>query len=134
MLAAGCGWNSHPQPADVPVTGTVTLDGRPLTGAIVTFDTDEPAVRAILVGVTDEAGKFRMQTATPKIRAFSGLYRVFISKMLKPDGSPVGPDEIPAAVLAQESLPLHYSSPSETKLAETVPEGGADFEFKLSGR
>lgn len=134
VLVAGCGWGSHAQPVDVPVTGAVTLDSRPLAGAVVTFDSDEPAARAMLVGVCDDGGKFRMQTATTQTSAYTGKYRVTISKMLKPDGSPVGPDETPAEVLARESLPPRYSSPSVTELEANVAEAGGDFEFRLTSR
>jgi hypothetical protein len=119
-------------PVDVPVSGVVTLNGQPLAGATVTFDTDEPQVRAMLVGVTDAAGKFETKTATTQTTAYEGKYRVTISRMVKPDGSPLGPDEMPADFLAVESLPARYSNPLETTLDATVPAGGQQFEFKLT--
>ena len=80
MLAAltlalpGCG-SSNPE--TFPVSGTVTLDGRPVSGAAVVFtpDTGQPAT-----GTTDNAGQFELSTFQLGDGALPGKHRVTIAK------------------------------------------------------
>ena len=55
-LAAGCGQGG---PATAPVVGTVTLDGRPLAGALVLF---QPSQGVPARGITDDDGGFSLTT------------------------------------------------------------------------
>jgi len=56
----GCG-GSTSTVATVPVTGTVTLDGKPVEGAAVSFAPKTKGCRAAF-GRTDASGKFKLTT------------------------------------------------------------------------
>ena len=86
-ITAGCGGSD--EPSLVPVSGTVTLDGKPLAGALVEFiplDPKQPQTAG--GGTTDPAGKY-----TAMYRGSSGLspgkYKVNVRKDASPDASKV---------------------------------------------
>ncbi|MDB5334627.1 MAG: hypothetical protein JWN70_246 [Planctomycetaceae bacterium] len=118
-MSCGCsGGSSVPKP--VPVSGTITLDGKPLQGARVTFDSDQrPAV-----GITSDDGSYKLA-----LGALPGEYRVAIGDppgnagMTRPMAAPaVGEKPEPVPV----ELPLKYSDPQQTALRFTVPDHGSD--------
>jgi len=81
LLAAGCGGDGRP--SLVKVTGTVTLDGQPLEGAIVAFQpiTDAKAkFQRPSAGTTDASGKFVLGTYAIDDGAPVGKFRVGIVK------------------------------------------------------
>lgn len=82
VLALGCG-KKGPSVATFPVTGKVTLKGKPLVGAHINFANKNPD-RFSASGTTDEQGKFRLSTyVTPtdlRVGAESGEYTVLVTK------------------------------------------------------
>ncbi len=127
---AGCGGGSV---STVPVSGTVTLDGKPLAGATVNFATKDFAAQ----GKTDSKGKFTLvQGAQP------GANAVFISKIEgdfeeKPEegldrgqleAAAAGHGDIGAGLpkLKGEVVPAEFSDPMKSTLQYTVPDGGTD--------
>lgn len=78
VLVAGCGGARREGPETVKVTGTVTLDGKPLAGANVTFSPKVAGPPAF--GETDEQGRFSLQTFEPGDGAISGKYLVTVTK------------------------------------------------------
>lgn len=123
-LAVVSGCFSKPQgPQPVPVSGKITLDGQPLAGARVTFDSDQrPAV-----GITSTDGSFKLS-----LGALPGEYRVAVGDppgsggMTRPMAAPAHGQTEPEPVV----LPLKYSDPQKTELKFTVPASGttaADF-------
>jgi hypothetical protein len=134
---AGCGGGSgRPELVLHPVSGTVTLNGEPAAGVSVTFLPDDGggAVQDTVAGVTDASGQFTLNVRDGEEGAPAGKYRVLFTKLVKPDGSPVGPDEMAADVGAENALPDIYNNPLETPISAEVPEGGKTFEFELKGR
>ena len=132
LAICGCGKsNSRPGIATLPVTGVVTLDGKPLSGADVLFATAEGASFAAR---TKDDGSYQLQGLAGRGAACKGVCQVTISRYLKPDGSPLGPEEFPAMVEATESLPPKYSFPGETTLSVDVPEQGGKFDFPLTSQ
>ena len=133
MLAIfGCGKsNARPGIETLPVTGLVTLDGKPLAGADVMFATAEGASFAAR---TKDDGSYQLEGLAGRGAACKGACQVVISRYLKPDGSPLGPEEFPALVQATESLPPKYSFPGETTLSVDVPEQGGKFDFPLTSK
>src|SRR5690349_16003320 len=79
LLAVGC--NSKAK--FVPVSGKVTLDGKPLANATVSFQ-PEPKGDNVIAGVgstgkTNENGEFVLMAATGEIGAIIGKHRVVIT-------------------------------------------------------
>lgn len=125
---AGCG--GEPEvPGLVPVTGKVTLDGKPLDRAQVTFVPTGTDGRTAIAS-TDATGAFAMTTNNTK-GAMPGSYRVAVSYIVGRDGQPItqfeeGMDitQLLAAGEAKEGLPPRYSDPQQTELKFDVAEGG----------
>lgn len=72
QLATGCDSKS----AHVPVRGTVTLDGKPLTLGRVQF---QPAVGQVATGEISPQGKFTLSTHVKDDGVLPGTYRVTVS-------------------------------------------------------
>lgn len=74
------------------VKGKVTLDGKPLTGAAVSFAlTTAPSGRSegLFVGVTDDQGRFALRPANPKtVGTPAGKYLVSITTTYVEGGTP----------------------------------------------
>jgi len=130
ILAAGllgCGASS----GDVPVTGTVTLDEKPLADAVVTF---YPVGNTAGLGGAGRTGPDGKYTLTPA-RGGGGLppgeYTVVISRLLRPDGTPLPPGVPPIESDARETLPAAYSSRDASKLKRTVSKEAKSYDFAL---
>lgn len=145
IVAVGCGGSDV---STVDVSGTVTMDGKPLAGADVNFVTEQ----FVGYGKTDAQGNFELvQGAAP------GPNKVWISK-IDPSKIPGsggiefsddpesgldagqmeamidGPGEgMPAGGnMTGETIPPEYSDPTDTKLTFPVPDGGtSSANFKL---
>src|SRR5262245_2216097 len=133
--ALGCG--SGPDlPKHVPVSGAITLDGKGLARARVTFiptgDTKGFGAQAN----TDEAGKYSLKGTRGGDGAGPGTYKVVVSKRVMPDGSDVPADDNtpPIESPAKEKLPLQYSNPGATTLTATVPAAGGTIDFPLKSK
>lgn len=148
LSVAGCGDGSSLN--TVPATGSVTLDGEPVEGAVVTFSPEGEGHAA--GGVTDATGAFVLTTEVKGDGAVPGTYNVMISKFEK-KAEPMGPptDDIDAAYAAAEAaginttgppkrtstgpknlLPKKYQSPATSGLTATVAEEGENtFMFEL---
>ena len=138
LWMVGC--NSGPEgPPLVPVEGTVTLDGKPLSKADLMFVPEGDTKGQGGVAQTDMDGRFALLSQDRQHQgAPTGNYRVIINKLVKPDGTDYVPDPN-AGPMDQggfrELLPLAYSDMGQTLLTATVPEGGAsNLEFKLNSK
>ena len=126
-LLVGCG---ESQPYGVaPVSGKVTLDGKPLADARVVFfpqrsadvNTAESAPEAM--GVTDAEGRYQLSTVFNDQGAAPGKSRVTIST-LKQEPDPANPDG-PAKTIAPETVPKKYFG-AAGQLEFNVPSEGTD--------
>ncbi|MHC2069228.1 DUF4198 domain-containing protein [Bremerella sp. T1] len=107
----------------VPVSGVVTLDGEPLSGAVVGF---EPiAVEGQLeagygsYAKTDEDGRYQLLSLKKEDGALVGRHRVSVSTVVGregPNGEILG--------LTKERVPSRYNN--DTELVIEVPPGGTD--------
>lgn len=119
------------------VTGTVTLDGVALSGAIVTF---KPATEATPglggTGTTNAEGQYTLTDARGGAGLAPGDYTVVISRRLRPDGTVLPPDVPPMEADAKESLPLTYSDLSKSTLRAKVSADKLvhDFPLKKAGK
>ncbi len=146
-LLLGCG--SNPEPPEfsqklVPVMGKVTWKGDPLAGATVRFFPPDPGKGGLepAEATTDEGGNYTLYTmmgsgASQEDRtgALPGEYKVLISKIVRPDGSPLPPDMTEADALAEgakQLLPPKYSDGERTTLRETVKPDASAINFELT--
>jgi hypothetical protein len=122
----GCGSSS------VPVRGVLRVDGKPLTGAFVTFNAQDPGCKDAH-GSTDADGAFRLSTVRPGDGVMPGFYKITV-QYSEPVAVPPGLkslDEIQrataeAAASRKQSLvlPAIYTQPDKTVLKHKVPDDG----------
>lgn len=117
----GCGGSDLPELGTV--SGLVTLDGAPLTGATVTF---APAVGRPSQGITGDDGRYALEYTAGHPGALLGKHVVRISTeryVEKPDGSV---EEM------KERVPAKYHANST--LEATVAAGVNDLPFALESK
>ena len=99
------------------VTGTITLDGKPLAGASVTFEPQSEAKGSS--GTTDETGKYELMFTMDAKGAVTGKHTVSIESMPSAENM----DEV-------VEIPARYNM--ETELTADVKAGeneGVDFDL-----
>ena len=135
VVGLGCGKDQNLLPL-VPVTGTITLDGKPLDSASVMFIPVGTTKGNGATGYTNEQGKYELSTPKGDRGAPVGEYRVVISKMLMPDGTPYSGQSglAPMDSPAREVLPPRFSDDTQTKVKATVPEGGGEVNLSLASK
>lgn len=124
-LCVGCG----PQAVIQPVSGTVTLNGKPLPGAVVRFmpkpQADPQAVMMLAMGKTDDQGKYSLEVFEGPPGAVVGVNRVTISTAIE--------HETEDRLIAKERVPPQYNI--QSKLEFDVPaEGTENADFALEGK
>jgi hypothetical protein len=131
---AGCG-----KPSMVPVKGVVKLNGKPVPHCKVGFfpDTDEfdPDKHGYGYGVTDAAGAFEIQHPGGEKGIYPGRYKVTLVLWVDGKGKPIPadakPSEVPGGV--KNLMPMKYESLGTTPETVTVPSGGLEHTFDVSG-
>jgi hypothetical protein len=112
----------------VDVHGSVTLDGKPLNDAIVTFmaSSHEKGNSRPAVGRTDSGGSYELEYSTGVTGTRPGKYKVTISTFWP---SSLTPEEkvIPGSA---ERVPNVYNSKSTLTADVTEEDGKVDFELK----
>lgn len=126
LAVIGCsGPSGPPLPKVVPVTGKVTLDGKPLANANLEFIPTAGGVEAS--GKTNAEGVYelaiRANKGTPQ-----GNYKVTIEKRVKPDGSEL----TEGGGVGEQVLPTKYWERATTELTATVPAEGGTIDFPLT--
>ena len=133
---AGCSRGpARPMAEEVPVTGIVTLDGKPLAGASVTFTCTNPP--AIFAGATDDSGRYHLSSNFGSSAKLEGPCTVTISKMELPPGVEPPPPDMPMSpelLGAKETLPPKYSNGQESTLTANVAPGGGEINFELTSQ
>ena len=71
----------------VPVSGTVTLDGKPVSGVTVTFIPTGATGGGASYGATDASGKYELKSNDGRPGAVAGEFKVACNKWVKADGS-----------------------------------------------
>ena len=120
----------------VPASGTIKLDGRPTGGIRISLT---PINETKSVGgawaVSKDDGTFTVMHWSNKEGITPGSYQITFSKLVKPDGSPLGDGDSPAMVNAKEMIAPMWSKPDAEKMAAImrrvdIPESGKkDIEF-----
>lgn len=136
VLTIGCG-----KPTPVPVTGRVTVDGKPMAGIRVVFLPDtssyDPDRHGSGSGTTDADGKFALKSGNGETGIWPGKYKVTFSlwvekKTNKPIAPEAKPSEVPGGVV--NLLASRYESSSDTPEAMTVSGSSANKEFAISSK
>ena len=126
LFAVGC---RDEYPA-APVSGVVTLDGKPLTGAKIGFepirDGGSTLVGPGAYGKTNGEGRYELKTLLGDDGATIGRNRVWI-RTYRAGGSEEGGFSPPAR---KEEVPLRYNERSEL-VFEVPPKGAEDADFEL---
>ena len=117
VALVGCG-GSGDTPELGTVEGTVTLDGKPLANATVTFIPQDTEQRRPSNAQTNESGEFELKYSREHDGAPPGKYLVEIRTGGGEDDDVV-----------KESVPANYNTNSE--LVRDVKSGHNEFEFKL---
>ncbi|MHB0957176.1 MAG: carboxypeptidase-like regulatory domain-containing protein [Pirellulaceae bacterium] len=140
IALSGCGGSGQ-----VPVTGTVTLDGAPLEGAAVFFvpvvdDTQPQSKQTRANGQTDASGNFTLGTVAGP-GAVPGSYKVGVSKLPgssaeatkgeEPKGAPPGtmlsgppaPGGQKTAAAPKDLVPAKYVNPDTSEITVEVKSG-----------
>ncbi len=121
LLPVGCSSNAGYELA--PTSGTVTLDGEPLAGAVVNFQPMTSGDKQLgpgSVGRADASGRFSLTTVDDDPGAWVGVHKVRIYSY-SPE-SPVTSDVDTGP--SQERVPERYNYRS--KLTFEVPPAGTD--------
>lgn len=127
----GCG-SGEPAPKLVSVSGTITLDGKPLDGATLAFIPSKSRQVQPSWAYTDAAGKYALKTPEGNSGVQEGEYRIVISKLVMHDGSPIPPGSQTAAVDGRELVPHPHSDPRETKNVAIVTKEGDIFDVAIT--
>ena len=133
LLAACLGCETYDGPPLYPVSGIVTLDGKPLANAGVMFLPRDSTRGNACLGITDASGKYVLKAERGGgAGCQEGKFAVTISKMKDP---PPGTGEVAAAETGtEETLPAKYWDSAQTILSADVPSGGATIDFKLDSK
>jgi hypothetical protein len=118
---AGCGGGNLKQKTH-PVTGKVTVDGKPLAGATVVFHAVDKANfkwEELPQGTTDANGKFTLFTYEPGDGAPAGEYKVAVELAAAADDQ--GGDQVKRA--RGPRIPDRYHDPSKSGLTAKVTSG-----------
>lgn len=111
-FATGCGDKETPV---YPVTGKVTVAGKPAVGAQITLVPEKADEPARPIGTTDREGAFKLTSRAKDDGAPAGEYKVTVT-LLKQVGNP---DDGQTVSL----LPAKYGKPELTPLKATVASG-----------
>ena len=130
----GCGGSNYEGPQLWPVTGTVTLAGKPLSGVTLHFVPTGGTIGNGATGYTDQDGKYQLVTTRGFPGTPAGDYRVVAQKLVMPDGSDFPADSIvgPMDSPARQVLPSRYSIRGKSVLKATVIQGPNAIDFLLS--
>jgi len=123
FLLSGCASDGYSQLGLVPVTGVVTLDGKPLADAKVVFEDSELRQAT---GTTDAAGNYKLMydSNTPGVTPGPKTVRITVADVQEEGG---GAAE--GAAPAKETIPSRYNTRSELKA--DVSSSAKTFNFDL---
>lgn len=147
VAAGGCGGSG---PALTPVTGTATLDGRPLAHKNVRFVPEPGTPGTGGGGNTGADGAYAVIAVRPGATRDTpgvppGAYKVVVTEPMFPpanataappagDGAPAPAIGLPGVAprKAVAALPAKYAKPETTPLRVEVPPNGGPIDLKLT--
>ncbi len=131
ITGVGCGGSDYPETFEV--RGMVTLGGRPVPDAVVTFIPEDGQRSA--TGNTEADGSFRLTTFALYDGALPGKHGVGIyprnAPPMKGERAPDG-SKPAASTIAATKIPDKYGAPGTSGFtAEVKPDGDNSFTFDL---
>ncbi len=131
-IIAGCHSRDSDLPPQYPVSGLVTLDGKPLAGAGIMFLPRGETRGTGAFAMTGADGKFSLKTDYGGDGAPEGEFSVTVSKVVNRDGTPYVPNPDAAEAGERETLPVIYHDSLKTVLTAQVPKGGGTIDVILT--
>ena len=125
---SGCGYRS----SDIDladVSGTVTLDGKPLANVLLTF---VPDTGRSSFGTTDAAGFYQLKYTGDTDGAVLGEHKVVIESLAAVDGGFSDPSIEHSNADSKELVPRKYNARSTLK--REVASGSNTIDFELTSR
>jgi hypothetical protein len=136
LVLIGCG---PAPPQIVPVSGTVTLDGKPLPNAEIRFIPTRPGLDGNMVGigVTDDDGKYTLRLPG---KTESGCCacecKITVTEGPIPDNLREGDDQMAATNylknLKNRPIPKAFTRMADTPLSVTVKPDQTDYPIEIS--
>jgi hypothetical protein len=126
LCLPGCGREAH-------VSGTVTLDNAPVSGALVVLIGEDEQNKAPVVAQTDDQGKYRL-VGHRRGGILPGKYKAVVTKMALADGTvPQGEklEQARSQGLLLNVLPPAYEDRATTPLAFDVSGGSQTINLEL---
>lgn len=123
VLVMGCGGDSNVG----SVSGTVTLDGSPVSDALVSFSPKRNG-GSPSAGKTDSGGQYTLQYTRSAAGAEIGEHDVKISTYQS-----ANPDAEPPRTAVAETIPMKYNYKSELTREVKPGRNTIDFELKKDG-
>jgi hypothetical protein len=125
LFVGACAQNGGPE--TLPATGTVTMNGEPVAGALVVFTPKSSGAGQLAAQAeTNDAGQFDLQTYLGgddyKNGVEPGEYVVTVTKLEVVQDMRRQPKHL---------LPKKYSLPGSSDLTATVDESSSSFQFDL---
>ena len=135
-VSAGCSGSATAEviPELEPVTGIITIDGKPAEGVAVTFFPAPKTTGNSGSGTTDASGKYVLVYRNGESGIAVGDYVVMCSRLTQPDGSPIPPDKTAADVMAADKIPERYRQMDNPTMTVSVPKGGKTFDFEIKSK
>jgi hypothetical protein len=137
LVAGLCGCGR--EPALVPVTGTVKLDGKLADGVVVYFSPSDNTSQKnftsrVAIGISDQQGRFSLR-GTRGDGIATGEYKVTFSRPMSRAGKPAaGPGRKSEEGGAHETLPGSLTDIEKSKHSAVVSEESHDFLFELQSK
>jgi hypothetical protein len=133
IAVAGCGGKAYDAPKLMPVSGTVTLDGKPLAGAVLTFVPIGSTRGKGATGVAEKDGKYQLARGG-KNGAPVGEYRVVVAWSGAPNGSEPAAGSPQMVAPPAQVLPAKFSGVRDSVLRAKVGDGDNVVNFPLSSK
>jgi len=134
FMLAGCSGSDNPKTYETTIT--VTLDGKPVPEAQITFHPQDAENTNSAYGETDDKGVCRIMTFEEADGAVPGKYQVAFRKIetiVEPDPTEYDPEGV-RVVSETEIIPSIYNVPSEEHTIEVTEDGPNEWTFDLSSK
>ncbi len=137
MPLGGCGGGGKgDRPKLVPVTGTITCNGKAAAGLGVSFLPQGQTRGQGGNAITDSSGAYQLKSRGTEPGVPAGEYKVTCQKYVMPDGSDfdISKGVSPHESGAKQVLPPIYSEEEQTTLKASVPAEGGKFDFEVKSK